>query len=263
MKKGIDYVDHRFFIDKDLSEEQILQWFDLCDAAWVHDGNPQKPHAELTSGKCSNGFFDCNRVLKYPRFNKILAFHIARKLRTNGLIKANVDWVIGSPYAGITISYDVADFFNAIHAFPEKDPSDPKGKKMIWRRLVIPKGAKVLQIEELITTSGTFQEVRRAVEEGNSEPIEFLPEIGVLVHRPPKLPADYNNRKVIALLEKEVWAVEPDECPLCRAGSKRLKPKANWAELTGKIQKNNVAGFKSAAFFLPSQPNELFNMFFI
>lgn len=236
MKKRIDYVEPEFFAGRDLSEEQILNWFDSCDAGWMHDGDPKKPHAELSRGKCSNGFFDCLRVLKYPRFNKVLAFHLAKKLRTEGITNADVDWVVGSPYAAITFSYELADLFNAVHAFPEKDPDKDNPKKMVWRRLTIPEGSKVLQIEELTTTSGTFKEVCRAIEQGNSEPVEFLPEVGVLIHRPPELPISYGNRKVIALVEKQIWAVEPKDCHLCKAGSKRLKPKitAHWKELTGK-----------------------------
>ena len=97
-----------------------------------------------------------------------------------------------------------------------------------------PKGAKVLQIEELITTLGTTTNIREAVEKGNLEPVEFLPIVGTLVHRPPKLPVTYNGLEVVSLVEKEVWAVDPAECPLCRQGSIRLKPKSHWAELTGK-----------------------------
>ena len=192
-----------------IDEKEILGWFDLCDAAWMHDGDSKKPHAELTSGKCSNGFFDCLRVLCYPNLNQILAEQLVRELILSGVEK--VDWVIGSPYAAITFSYEVAKLLKAIHAFVEKDPTDPKGKKMVWRRMAIPEDSTVLQIEELITTSGTFKEVRRAVEEGNSEPVNFLPIVGALVHRPPKLPADYGDRKVIALIEKEIWAVEPED----------------------------------------------------
>jgi len=77
-------------------------------------------------------------------------------------------------------------------------------------------------------------EVRRAVEEGNGEPVHFLPIVGALVHRPPRLPADYGDRKVIAVIEKEIWAVDPKDCPLCKAGSPRYRPKTHWAELTGK-----------------------------
>lgn len=219
------------------SSETILNWFELCDAAWIHDGDPKKPHAELTSGLCSNGFFDCMRVLKYPNLAEILGWQLAWKLsgHSQDIAKAAVaDWVIGSPYAAITFSYEVAKALKATHGFTEKDPVDPKGKKMLWARMKISAGAKVLQIEELITTSGTMTEVRRAVEEGNGEPVNFLPIVGALVHRPPKLPADYGDRKVVALIEKEIWAVEQKDCPLCKAGSPRYRPKTHWAELTGK-----------------------------
>ena len=229
---NFERVNPRPFDGRTVSDEEILKWFDLCDAAWVHDGDPKKPHAELTSGMCSNGFFDCMRVLKYPYLAEILAKQLVRKLEDWGKIRP--DWVIGSAYAAITFSYEVAKALGAIHGFVEKDPSDPKGKKMLWARMKIPAGANVLQVEELITTSGTFKEVQRAVEEGNGEPVNFPPVVGVLVHRPPKLPADYGDRKVIAVIEKEIWAVDPKDCPLCKAGSLRYRPKTHWKELTGK-----------------------------
>lgn len=215
-----------------LSEEEILHWFDLCDAYWLHDGDPKKPHAELTSGMCSNGFFDCLRVLQYPNLNEILARQLTQKLRENGVER--VEWVIGSAYAAITFSYEVARVFGAIHGFMEKDPADPKGKQMVWQRKTIPAGSTALQVEELVTTSSTMKEVRRAVEEGNKESVNFLPIVGVLVHRPPKLPVDCGNQKVVALIEKEIWAVNPKDCPLCKAGSPRYRPKTHWKELTGK-----------------------------
>jgi len=231
-KKMLLNYDPRDFDQIFLSETEVLSWFDVLDAGWSHDGDPKKPHAELTSGKCSNGFFDCLRVLCLPNLNAILANQLARRLTAERV--GRVDWVIGSPYAAITFSYEVAKALGAIHGFVEKDSSDSAGKKMVWRRIAIPRGSKVLQVEELITTSGTFQEVRRAVEVGNSEPIDFLPVVGALIHRPPKLPVTYNGRKVIALVEKEVWAVDPSECPLCKQGSKRVRPKTHWKELTGK-----------------------------
>lgn len=225
-------LNPRDFDNKILSSEDILPWFDVLDAVWLHDGDPKNPHAELTSGKCSNGFFDCLRVLENPNLCEILARQLVRVLREHNVEKP--DWVIGSPYAAITFSHEVAKAFGAIHGFCEKDPTDPKGKRMLWRRRTIPAGSKVLQVEELITTAGTMTEVRRAVEEGNSEPLAFHPTIGALVHRPPKLPADYGDRKVIALIVREIWAVDPSECPLCKGGSERYRPKSHWRVLTGK-----------------------------
>jgi len=223
----------RFYDDKVLTVEEILEWFNLCDAVWVYDStNPKAPHAELTSGKCSNGFFDCMRVLCNPKLCEILACQLVRKLKEAGIGK--VDWVIGSPYAAITFSHEVAKGFDAIHAFPEKDPFEIDGKKMLWRRMQIPKDATVLQVEELITTSATFKEVRRAVEQGNYEPVKWLPVVGALVHRPPKLPVNYDGIEIVSLVEVEVWAVEQKDCPLCKVGSPRYRPKSNWAKLTGK-----------------------------
>ncbi len=220
-----------------LTEDEMLALFRAHDAVWLHDGDSEKPHAELTSGKCSNGYFNCSKILCFPSFAEILAWHLVYKLREQGIKPGTIDWVIGSPYAAITLSYKVAELLGAVHGFPEKDstvvPTDPKGKRMLWKRWQIPKGARVLQVEELVTTSGTFKAVRRSIEEGNPEPVEFLPIIGALVHRPPKLPADYGDLKVSALIERKVWAVDPSECPLCEAGSRRVKPKTHWTELTG------------------------------
>lgn len=214
---------------------EILEWFSLLDAYWSHSGDPKDPHAELTSGWCSNGFFDCLRVLKYLNLSDILADQLGKKIRSV-IGSQKVDWVIGSPMAGITFAHDLARAIGApINMCVEKDPSDPKRKRMIWERMAIPEGDCVLQIEELTTTAKTLNEVERAVREGNPDLVNFIPYIGILVHRPPQLPVDYySQRRVVALIEKEIWAVPPEECPLCKQGSKRLRPKTHWKELTGK-----------------------------
>lgn len=224
-------LDPSEFAGLDVPDETILHWFKECDAVWLHDNDLAKPHAELASGKCSNGYFDCPRVLRYPSLCEILAVQLARKLRALGI---SPDWVIGSAYAAITFSHEVAKAMKAVHGAVEKDPSDSEQKRMLWRRMTIPAGAKVLQAEELVTTIGTTKEVRRAVIAGNSEAVEFLPVVGTIIHRPPKLPMAYEGLRVVSLVERMVWAVDPKDCPLCAAGSKRVKPKTHWAELTGK-----------------------------
>ena len=198
------------FKDKDVPIEEILSWFDLCDAYWMHSGKPSDPHAELTSGMCSNGFFDCLRVLKYVILSEILANQLARKIRI-AVGDQKMDWAIASPMAGITFGHDVARALGIpIFMFTEKDP-EQKGK-MLWKRMVIPEGETVLQIEELTTTSKTLNAVREAVDSGNPNPVNWLPYIGIFVHRPPKLPVNrYGDREVVALIEKEIWAVDPGE----------------------------------------------------
>jgi len=220
-----------------LSPEEILQWFGDLDAAWMHDGDPKNPHAELTSGKCSNGFFDCMRVLCYPNLCEILARQLAKRFSEDkivAVVKPKVDWVVSSSYAAITFGHEVAKALGAKFGFTEKDPTDPKKQKQVWQRFTIPKDSNIFQVEELITTSGTFHEVRRAVKEGNSEPVNFLPVVGTLIHRPPELPVDYDGTTVVSLVERQIWAVDQKDCSLCAAGSPRYRPKTHWKELTGK-----------------------------
>ncbi len=225
-------LDPAKFYAKNLREEEIIHCFELCDAAWQHSGNPKDPHAVLTSNLCSNGFYDSLRVLRYIVLSEIMAVQLAKKIRAV-IGDQKVDWVIGSPMAGITFSHDVAKALGAtISMFVEKDPNNPG--KMLWNRMAIPEGATVLQIEELTTTSKTLNAVQEAVNLGNPYPVNWLPYVGILVHRPPKLVSCYGEREVISLINKEVWAVPQSACTLCRQGSEKVKPKTNWDKLTGK-----------------------------
>lgn len=217
-----------------LDQDRILSWFDLANAYWSYEGDPSpdRPHAELTSGLCSNGYFDCPQLLSYTNVAEILGRQLALALEANGVER--VDWVISSAYSAITFGHEVAKGLGTRFMNVEKDPADPAQKRMLWRRIVLPAGTRVLQAEELITTLGTTQEVRRAVLEGNAESVEFLPVIGALVLRPPDLQAIYREHKIVALVKKEIWAKKREECPLHAVGSQAFKPKTHWAQLTAK-----------------------------
>lgn len=209
-------------------EEQILSLFKACKAIWIHSGDPQEPHAELTSGKCSNGYFNCSKVLQYPDLCQTLANELVKRLKTHGV--EYVDWVIGLPKGGITLSYEVARIYGAIHGSLEKDPKNPK--RMVWRTFDIPKGSTVLQIDDVVVTAGSLFKGRRAVEEGNKEQVNFFTHAGAVIHRPPKLPASYGEIRIVALIEKEIEVFDPENCLLCKAGSSRLRPRTHWKELT-------------------------------
>ena len=150
----------------------------------------------------------------------------------------------GSPTAGrlpaaITFSFELAHQLGARHGFAEKNPrydeKEPgKEPKFLWKRFGIPRGARVLQAEELITTTGTTFDVRDAVKCGNPHEVFFLPDIACGIFRPPHDGAMTAISDIIYLAKKVVKTWPPSECPLCKQGSLRMKPKENWAELTGK-----------------------------
>lgn len=225
------------FLNRNISTRTIITWFQVAEAYWMHDGDSRHPHAKLTKGNCSNGFFDCWRVLKHFNLSEILANQLARNIRA-AIGDVSIDYVVGSPMAGITFSHDVGRALGAkVFVLVEKDPED--SKKKICRDQKIDSGASVLQIEELITTAGTTLDVKLAVESMNREPVNWLPYIGTLVHRPDKVVTHYQDRLVIPVIEKIIWNSKPEDCPLCKAGSESLQPKAagtyNWDKLTLKI----------------------------
>lgn len=240
---GLRLLTPADFAGREIVLEEFAHMAGLCDGYWVHDGDPTKPHAILTSGLCSNAFIDSLRFLEYPNLAGILAGKLHQKVL--GVYDGPVNWVIGSSYAAITFSYELARCWNATHSFTEKlevvDGAIVPARQ-VWRRRFIPEGDIVAQGEELATTRKTSDEVRKALLEGNIHPVTkevvpvtFAPVVALLSDRSVEGIDTVGDSKVVSLFRIEgIWAKKPADCPLCSEGSERLKPKLNWARLTGK-----------------------------
>ncbi len=213
--------------------EDVTRILEQRDALWIHSGNPKDPHAELTSGKCSDGFVDVLRALRYTDDCMLLAEGLVTLLRKN--YSGPVDWVVGSDHAGAALSHSVAILFHAKHDFTEKKEELGDGemvKEQLWRRFEIKPGDMVLQVEDLITTTGTLLRVRQGIRAGNHSSVRFVPFSLVLVHRSDVY--EIEGEPILYLAHYDIRTWEPADCPLCRAGSKRLRPKKSWAELVGR-----------------------------
>lgn len=211
-----------------VSKDEFEHMLKLVGGFWLHNGDPAAPHAELTSGKCSDGFINVLLLLKYPRVCWLLAEDLATNFLESGLRKP--DWVIGSDHAAATLSYEVARQLGAMHAFTEKRQEDGK-KYQDWKRETIAPDELVLQVEELVSTTSTLQQVRNGIISGNAHPVRFADISLCLVHRSPDF--EFAGKPIDYLFHYDIQAWEQDKCPLCAGGSKRLRPKQHWAELTG------------------------------
>lgn len=212
------------------SEEKVRELFVACGAVWLfnYDGDLRAPHAELTGGLCSDGYFNLRVVLADPQNVQWLAVQLVK-----AAVARNVkypDWVVGSPYAAIVFSYEVARLMGAKHGFAQKDPQD--NKKMVWVGPTLPEGSAVLQCEELITTGGTAARVREAIAGGNPNEVRFLPDILTIVHRP-ELIMGKDVVAITTLVRRQVRIWDRKVCPLCAARSPRIPPSKNWTQLTG------------------------------
>ena len=213
--------------------EEVLEWFKMLNAGWVHGGDFTKPHVILHSGKHSNGFFLCKKLLGWGNLREVVAACMVNELKKAGLGK--IDGVFGSPYSSILLAGDIGRLLGVKTYVPEKDPKDPEGKRMYFKPDdPIPGGSVILQIEELVTMFGSGETTKQAIIASNPEPITFAPFVSTFVFRPPVIDRNIpDGRILVPFIEKQVDAWEPGDCPLCKQGSVALAPKGeNWAKLT-------------------------------
>ncbi|MFP4539685.1 MAG: hypothetical protein ACLFNN_01975 [Candidatus Paceibacterota bacterium] len=208
-------------IIKDLLQEN--------QAFWMHDGDVNKPHVQF-GDKCSDRYVNFSNVFNKPLLSEFLAFLLLNKFYYALGSIPEVDWVIGSPYAAITLAHDVARLIGAKSGFPEESSISETG--MVWKRWQIEGNEKVLQVEDLVATGSTLSAVRKTLERDNSDHFKWFPYVGAIVHRPKEINIrGYDSCGLVSLLEMKAANWHPDECPLCLRGSPRIKPKDNWFEL--------------------------------
>lgn len=167
-------------------------------------------HFLLTSGKHSAKYMQCAKLLQYPKYTEEIARHLASKFKDE-----NIDIIIAPAVGGIIFGYEVARQLGAKNLFAER----VNGKMELRRGFEIPKGAKVLVAEDVVTTGGSVKEVIEAVEKQGGEVVGVV----VVVDRSNGT-VEFGTR-FEAALTTEVVAYEANDCPLCKEGnSVPIKP---------------------------------------
>ena len=226
----------RDFPDYLVTPTEITHILKTCEAMWAYSGNPADPHAILTAGDHSDGFVDVPKALVYPNLARLFAYQLTKSvvsahMSAHGELP-KVDWVIGSDHASAPLVHFLGEFFNAKCDFTSKEQV-AGSKRQVWNRHAIGPTETVLQVEEIVTTSFTMNEVRRAIREGNPYEVMFVPFAVTLVDRSDVI--DIEGSPILNLVHYDIRKWKPADCPLCRAGSKAIdSPKQNWAELTGR-----------------------------
>ena len=155
-------------------------------------------HFLLSSGRHSSTYFQCARVLQYPEYLHIFAREIADHYRD-----FDVNIVISPAVGGVVLGTEVGRQLDVRTVFAERKD----GIMSIRRGFHIEPEAKVLIIEDVITTGGSVKEVMDIVTECGAN----IMGIGVLVDRS-------NGRAVLHKSQFSISALEavsfgPDEIP--------------------------------------------------
>lgn len=167
-------------------------------------------HFLLTSGKHSKEYMQCAKLLQYPNYAEEIIGDLAKRFKDQ-----EIDMVIGPAVGGIIVAYEMASQLGVKNVFAERE----QGKMTLRRNFTIPKGAKVLVAEDVVTTGGSVREVMDVVREQGAE----VAGVAVIVDRS-------NGKEKFgvpfeAALSVEVVAYEKKDCPLCKEGkSKAYKP---------------------------------------
>jgi orotate phosphoribosyltransferase len=179
-----------------LSKERVIEI--LKEAEVLLEG-----HFLLTSGRHSNQYMQCAKILQYPQFAEEIAKGLAEEFKDD-----SIDVVIGPAMGGIIIAYELARQLKAKNLFAERE----EGKMTLRRNFTIPKGARVLVAEDVITTGGSVWEVIDIVKEQGG----ILAGVAVLVDRT-NGKVDFET-KLRAALTAEVTSYPSEDCPLCQEG---------------------------------------------
>ncbi len=168
-----------------------------------------KGHFRLTSGRHSDQYMQCAKVLQYPHFTEILCKDLAERFQGE-----QIDVVIGPAMGGIIVAYEMARQLKAKAIFAER----VNEKLELRRGFSIQPGDNVLIVEDVITTGGSVIEVINLVRETGANIIGTA----LLVDRS----AGKVNLGVRteSLLSMEVVSYEEGECPLCKEDIPVVKP---------------------------------------
>ncbi|MCW8849919.1 MAG: orotate phosphoribosyltransferase [Melioribacteraceae bacterium] len=166
-------------------------------------------HFLLTSGRHSNQYFQCAKVLQYPEHTTTICKIIAEYFKDY-----KIDTVISPAIGGIVVGQEVARLLNKKFIFAERAEKD----LVLRRGFEIKIGENVLICEDVVTTGGSVFEVIDIIKNNGGN----VAGVGMIVDR--------SNGKVnfevpqTSTLQMEVISYEADECPLCKDGTPAIKP---------------------------------------
>ena len=166
-------------------------------------------HFRLTSGKHSDTYFQCAKVLQHPEHCERICSELS------GFFKEfSIDTVIAPAIGGIVVAQELGRQLRKKSIWAERED-----KSLTLRRgFVIEPGEKCLVCEDVVTTGGSVFEVMDIVKNHGGEVVG----VAYIVDRSNgKISFGVPQKSVISL---DVIAYEYNNCPLCEKNIPVIKP---------------------------------------
>jgi orotate phosphoribosyltransferase len=169
-------------------------------------------HFLLASGRHSGQYIEKFDLLRRP-----VEATIACGLIVEAFHDAQIDVVAGPTTGGVILAFDVARQLGCAAAYAERT-SDGGSAREFRRGTTFANGARVLVVDDILTTGGSLRETLAALAAHQVEVVG----IAVLVDRSGGTVNFGAPLHALTRLEIETW--DPEACPLCAAGAPLIKP---------------------------------------
>lgn len=190
----------------------------MTDSSTLHDifertGALLSGHFLLSSGKHSDRYVEKFNLLRRPAETEMVCREFVNRFEAD-----RIDIVAGPTTGGILLAFEVARQMRVMAAYAERAAEGSLAREF-RRGTIFQPGARVLLIDDILTTGGSIRETVIALEALDVA----ITGIGVLVDRSNGA-VTFGRYPVHPLISMKVDAWEAADCPLCARGIPVEKP---------------------------------------
>ena len=169
-------------------------------------------HFVLSSGLHSSKYIQCAKLLSFPYLAKEICNSLAKEIKKNF---KKIDLILAPAMGGIIIGYEIGRLLKKETIFCER----VEGKFQLRRGFNIKKGAKVLIIEDVITTGKSSLECVKLINKSKAKLVGFAS----IINRSSKNSLKIKS-KIVSHLRIDVPTYKKNEIPTELKNVKITKP---------------------------------------
>ncbi|MDR2633245.1 MAG: orotate phosphoribosyltransferase [Treponema sp.] len=169
-------------------------------------------HFLLSSGRHSDRYFQCAKLLQYPERAAAALAGVVEAIKEAG---AAPDAVVGPALGGIIVAYELGRQLGIPGFFTERDDAGLMGLR---RGFTVPQGSRILLAEDVITTTSSALETARVLQALGAQMVG----LACLVDR--RGPGVSLPWPLYAASRIPAVSWEAETCALCKQGLPLVKP---------------------------------------
>lgn len=175
-----------------MSNINVIEILKDCDA--LLEG-----HFLLSSGKHSDRYIQCAKVLRFPdKAEKVLST-VVEKIKD-----LDIDLVVGPAMGGVIVSYELGKQLGKESVFTERKD----GQMQLRRGFEVKPGAKIIIAEDVVTTGKSTIETKKVLESLGGKVIG----VACIADRT----NDDIGMPIYSAIKLDIKVYEPSDCPLCK-----------------------------------------------